>query len=73
MSDNDIERRSRLLSVKLAALVRSVRPEVADALRVEPCALGTSLISDDDIWILVDGDAKRSLGPALAWALRHSG
>lgn len=70
MSDNDSERRSRLLSVKLAALVRTQADADFDSFRVEPCAVGAALVSDASIWILIDGDASRLLGPSLAWALR---
>lgn len=73
MSDNDLERRSRLLSVKLSALVRTVLGDEATGLRSEPCPLGASLLSDDDVWILVDGDASQALGPTCAWVLRQSG
>ena len=72
MSDNDIERRSRLLSVKLSALVRSVLGDSVQELRSEPCPLGASLLSDDVVWVLVDGDASQALGPTCAWVLRQS-
>lgn len=71
MSDNDIERRSRLLSVKLAALVRSLDGEAVETLSSEPCPLGASLLADDVAWLLIDGDASRSLGPSLAWVMRQ--
>lgn len=73
MSDNDIERRSRLLTVKLSALVRTVLGDSADDLRSEPCPLGASLLSNNVVWVLVDGDASQALGPTCAWVLRQSG
>jgi hypothetical protein len=65
----DRERRSRLLSIKLRALIRehlelSIEPEG----RAEVFGLGSAFVSPDAMWVYVDGDAQRSLGPALAWA-----
>lgn len=66
----DDERRSRLLSVKLRALVREhgalADPDTATAL---PFAPGAALIAPDSVWVLVDGEARDSLGAVLAWAL----
>ena len=73
MSDNDSERRSRLLSVKLVALVRAHTGRDTDSYRIEPCAVGAALVSDLSIWVLIDGDASRQMGPSLAWALRAMG
>jgi hypothetical protein len=77
----DREQRSRLLSVKLRALVREHLLLSKDASRtddvegvVDAFALGTSFVQPDATWLYVDGDAVRSLGPSLAWALnRHAG
>lgn len=33
-------------------------------------ALGAAFVTNHDVWILVDGDATRSLGPSLAWSSR---
>ena len=72
MSDNDTERRSRLLSVKLSALVGQQQGIDASSFAHESCALGTALVADDAVWILVDGDASRALGPAIAWAAKFA-
>lgn len=64
----DQERRSRLLSLKLRALVRDYL-----ALSEEPqgtphvFAPGAAFVTDDAAWFLIDGDATRSLGGILAW------
>ena len=69
----DAERRSRLLALKLRALVRGHL-----GLDVDPPSVpgsygpGAVLVTDDAVWVLVDGDTTRSLGGALAWALKHS-
>lgn len=64
----DHERRSRLLSLKLRALVRDHL-----GLTAEPAgtphvfALGAAFVTDAASWFLIDGDAGRALGPVLAW------
>ena len=66
----DTERRSRLLSLKLRALVRDHFPDVdADDLDAAPCPLGAALFSNHTAWLLIDDDATNSLGPSLAWTL----
>jgi hypothetical protein len=64
----DGERRSRLLGIKLRALVN----DHVGGIDAEPRHFpnGAALVVDDVAWVLVDGPAARSLGPALAWALR---
>ena len=64
------DRRSRLLGIKLRALVGDHlgRPVEADPVGFPS---GAALRIDDSAWVLVDGPAARSLGPALAWAIRH--
>ncbi len=64
------DRRSRLLGIKLRALVTEHlgREVVADA---QGFPSGAALVDDGEAWVLVDGAAARSLGPALAWAIRH--
>ncbi len=62
------QRRSRLLGVKLGALVSDHRGAVDTAAQAFPN--GAALVVDAEAWVLVDGPAGRSLGPALAWALR---
>lgn len=57
-----------LLSVKLRALVRDhlgLKDEPTGS--IEPFALGAAFRTDEALWVLVDGDAARSLGPVLAW------
>ncbi len=64
------ERRSRLLGVKLRALVAD---HLGRSLDLEPSAFpsGAALVVDGAAWVLVEGRADRSLGGALAWALRQ--
>jgi hypothetical protein len=64
----DLDRRSRLLSIKLRSLVRehlalTTDPEGTD----ESFALGAGFLTASAVWVLVDGEASRSLGPVLAW------
>ncbi len=70
----DTERRSRLLSLKLRALVRDhfghdSDAVGADALEAAPFPLGAALLSSDAVWLLIDDDASRALGPSVAWVL----
>lgn len=70
----DSERRSRLLSLKLRALVRdhfadATDEVVADDLDAVPFPLGAALLSSTMAWLLVDDDAAGALGPSLAWVL----
>lgn len=65
----DAERRSRLLSVKLRALVREHLGLDSDPVGTpEVFSLGAAFMTDDSVWVLIDGDASRSLGPTLAWS-----
>jgi hypothetical protein len=71
MSDTtDGDRRSRLLGVKLRTLVGEHLGRSIDA---EPLGFpgGAALDVDGVAWVLIDGPAERSLGPALAWTIRH--
>ncbi len=69
----DAERRSRLLSLKLRALVREHLGLESDPLGTpEVFSLGAAFLTDEAVWILIDGDASRALGPTLAWATRHN-
>jgi hypothetical protein len=64
------ERHSRLLGIKLRALVgEHLRVEVAPATAGFPH--GAALVHDDAAWVLIEGPAARSLGGALAWTLRQ--
>ena len=64
------DRRHRLLGIKLRALVAEHhgREVVGEA---QGFPSGAALSDGGAAWILVDGPAARSLGPALAWAIRH--
>ncbi len=71
MSQSDSERRSRLLSLKLRTLVRDHLGLAEDpAGTPEVFGLGAAFLTDDATWVLVDGDASRALGAAIAWASR---
>ncbi len=68
-STND-DRRSRLLGIKLRALVADHlgRPVSSEP---EGFPRGAAMTDDDAAWVLVEGPAARSLGAALAWTVRH--
>ncbi|MGA1362357.1 MAG: hypothetical protein ACO36A_05520 [Ilumatobacteraceae bacterium] len=69
----DQERRSRLLSLKLRALVRGHLGLDADPPSVvHPYGAGAALVTDDAVWVLAEGDDTRALGPALAWAMSRA-
>jgi hypothetical protein len=71
MMNEDLDRRSRLLSLKLRALVREhLQLTVEPSGTSETFALGSSFITADAVWVLVDGDASRALGPVLAWTAK---
>jgi hypothetical protein len=63
------DRRSRLLGIKLRALVGEHLGQGIDA---EPASFpsGAGLRLGDSAWVLIDGPAQRSLGGALAWSIR---
>lgn len=69
VSDADTERRSRLVGLKLRALVRDHLGDdsVAEAV---PFAPGAALRHGDDAWVLLDSRPASMLGAALAWMLR---
>jgi hypothetical protein len=58
--------RSRLLGLKLAALVRDHAGEASVSPGVFPG--GAALVRDGEAWVLVEDRPERGLGPALAWA-----
>jgi hypothetical protein len=71
MNDADLERRSRLLSLKLRALVRDHLGLASDPEgSSEMFGLGAAFVAADATWVLIDGDSSRSLGPVLAWTSR---
>lgn len=69
MSDAEIDRRSRLLGLKLRALVRD---HLADDTVGEPVvfAPGAALRHGAAAWVLLDRRPGEMLGAALAWMLR---
>lgn len=69
MSDADTERRSRLLGLKLRALVRDhlADESVGEAVSFAP---GAALRHGDAAWVLLDRRPGEMLGAALAWMLR---
>ncbi len=56
--------------MKLAALARDHGVGDADVVPAE-FGLGAGLVANGAAWVLLDRDAARGLGPALAWALRR--
>ena len=71
MSQSDSERRSRLLALKLRTLVRDHLGLSEDPVGTpEVFGLGAALITNDSTWVLIDGDASRTLGAVVAWASR---
>jgi len=61
-------RRSRLLGLKLTALIRD--HDGADDIAPLPFALGAAAITGTTGWVLLDERQQSGIGPALAWALR---
>ena len=73
MIDADLERRSRLLSLKLRALVRDHLGLASDPEgSSEMFGLGAAFVASDATWVLIDGDSSRALGPVLAWTSRFN-
>lgn len=69
----DAERRSRLLSLKLRALVREHLGLDSDPVGTpEVFSLGAAFVANDSVWVLVDGDASRAFGPTLAWSSKFN-
>ncbi len=64
------DRHSRLLGIKLRALVAEHLGRTVDS-EPEGFPRGAALDDDGVAWVLVDGPAARSLGPALAWSIRR--
>jgi len=74
VADTDqADRRSRLLGVKLRALIGGHLGDPDALATVEPAPFpgGAALVVDRRAWVLVDGAADRTLGAALAWAIRN--
>lgn len=71
MQGADPARRSRLLGLKLATLVREhLGTEGSVAPGIWPG--GAALVRDGEAWVLAEDSPERSLGPALAWARQQS-
>ena len=71
MDQVDTERRSRLLALKLRALIREHLGLTGDPDgRVEVFAPGAAFITNDAVWLLIDGNAARALGGVLAWGTK---
>ncbi|MGZ4672837.1 MAG: hypothetical protein ACXV8K_09275, partial [Ilumatobacteraceae bacterium] len=64
----DDERRSRLLGLKLVALIRDYWS--TGDLQTSSFALGAAAVDGGVGWVLLDERPLRGLGPALAWAIR---
>ena len=65
----DLDRRSRLLTIKLRSLVLEHLSLASDPDGTnESFALGAGFLTADATWVLIDGDASRALGPVLAWS-----
>jgi hypothetical protein len=65
----DAERRARLQSAKLAALVTGATGAAASEIRPGTFPGGAALVDGDGrAWVLVEDQGERALGPALAWA-----
>lgn len=69
-ASTDGDRRSRLLGIKLRALVGDHLGRPIDA-ESHGFPRGAAFSHDGSAWVLVEGPAARSLGAALAWAVRH--
>lgn len=68
MSD-DAERRSRLLGVKLRALVRDhLGRDVGEPDEFVP---GAAIVDHGTAWVLLDDQPERRLGAAVVWAVRR--
>jgi hypothetical protein len=63
-------RRGELLAIKLRALVSDHLGEPV-AIDAGGFANGAALVVGGRAWVLIDGEADRSLGAALAWTIRH--
>jgi hypothetical protein len=64
------DRRSRLWGIKLRALVAE---HVGEPISVDVQSFpgGAAFVVDGVAWVLAEGDTPRSLGAALAWAIRQ--
>ncbi|MCU1394063.1 MAG: hypothetical protein JWM34_2491 [Ilumatobacteraceae bacterium] len=70
----DPQRRAALLNLKLRALVREhLGREIGDISGTEPIPFGrgAALVIDGTAWLLLAEQPERSLGGALAWAMRQ--
>lgn len=71
----DVDRRGRLFSAKLSALVTSnfeeARTGSQGSTRGVALGVGAALIQETTAWVLVEEKPERGLGVALTWAIRH--
>jgi hypothetical protein len=67
-----VGRRELLLKAKAKALVRSRWGDVVDEATEGTLPGGAALAHDGTAWVLAEDEPQRSLGAALAWALRRS-
>jgi len=64
-------RKGQLLSLKLRAVVRDHLDLPSDAeLTPEVFARGAAVVHDSAVWVLVEEETARGLGPALLWAIK---
>lgn len=71
MISDDREQRSRLLALKLQALVRD--HTAGDAGEITVFARGAALVTSDAVWVLVEDNPARALGATLAWNTSQPG
>jgi hypothetical protein len=71
VSDSAAERRSRLLAIKLAAIVRDQEP--GSEPRPGSFPPGAAVLAGERAWVLLDSDIDdgTGLGAAIVWALRN--
>lgn len=65
------ERRSKLLSVKLRALVAEHTGSPVGSAPLPAYPPGAGLVESEVAWVLIDDEPARRLGSAIAWAVRR--
>lgn len=71
----DPQRRAALVDIKLRALVREhLGHDIGDVTATAPVPFGrgAARVIDETAWVLLSEQPERSLGGALAWAMRHA-
>jgi hypothetical protein len=66
-----VERRELLLQAKTKGLVRSRWGDVVDVATAAALPTGAALVHEGTAWVLAEDEPARSLGGALAWAMRR--